>query len=92
MMDIQKALKVSILGKSYSVMATHEDSADIVKAANLVDNLMKTKVEKANGASEEKIAVTVALQLATDLIKKQQKLDDYENKTLQLASSIDDVL
>lgn len=92
MMDIQKALKVSILGKSYSVMTTHEDSVDIVKAANLVDNLMKTKVEKANGASEEKIAVTVALQLATDLIKKQQKLDDYENKTLQLASSIDDVL
>lgn len=91
-MDMQKNLKVSILGKSYSVMATNEDCADIVKAADLVDNLMKMKVEKATGASEEKIAVTVALQLAADLIKKQQKLDDYENKTIQLASSIDDVL
>jgi len=86
-MNIQKNLKVSILGKTY-VIATDEDDAHITQAAELVHTLMKAKIEKSSTKKEEKIAIIVALQLATDLIKKQQELKRYEHKTSELACLI----
>ena len=43
-MDTQKNLKISILGKSYSI-ATDENSDDVHQAARLVDDLMKRNVQ-----------------------------------------------
>ena len=80
---MQKHLKVTINGKQYSI-ATDEDDADVVTAASMVDSLIKGKAEKLPVGSQDRAAIVVALQLATDLAKKQRLFQAYENKMEQL--------
>ena len=85
---MQKNLKISILGKNYCI-STDENEDDIIKAADLVNALMKSKTDKGAAPGDEKAAIAVALQLATDLTKKQKLLLVHENKTSQLISLLD---
>jgi cell division protein ZapA (FtsZ GTPase activity inhibitor) len=80
---MQKQLKVSINGKQY-VLATDEHEDVVCHAAQMVDTLIKNKLEKMPHISEEKIALVVALQLATDLAKNQQYMQEHEHKIGQL--------
>lgn len=89
-MVVQKNLKITILGKHYCI-STDEDSEDVVKAAQLVDNLMQTKVEKA-ALSDEKAAVIVALQLASELHQKTRLLETLERKTEHLKELLESEL
>ena len=91
-MDTQKSLKISILGKGYSII-TDENQDDVHKAVALVDKLMRGKVINVPpSAGKEKVAVIVALQLAIDLTKKQQLLEKYENDVSRVDSLLNEEL
>lgn len=79
-MNAQRTLKISILGKTYTVV-TDELDIDVYAAAGVVDNLFQTKGMKSlptHGQLTDKIAVIVALQIATELIKTRKALNKYE--------------
>lgn len=82
-MDKQKSLKISILGKSY-LINTDETQEDVFAAAHLVDSMLKESASKGSMVDESKVAVIVALQLATELNKALGKLSGFENKIEQL--------
>lgn len=79
MITTRKSLKVSILGKSYA-LATDESSELVYQAAAMLDGLMQSKAAGVAAGSLDKVALITALQLATDLIKTQQSLKEYESK------------
>ena len=74
---MQKQLKISINGRQYSI-ATDENHQDVIEAAQLVDALMKSNIEKMPNVSDDKIALLVALHLATDLAKSRRLLEEGE--------------
>ena len=76
---MQNNLKVTINGKQYTI-ATDENSQDICDAALLVDTLLKGKSNKVTRDTDEKTALIVALQIATDLAKTQRLLQSCEQK------------
>ncbi|MFH0898628.1 MAG: cell division protein ZapA [bacterium] len=81
---MQKNLKISIFGKSYSIN-TNEDEHIIFEAVNKVNNLMKNKTKEAPTALDaDKLAPIIALELAVDLTKKENILKTYENKAVHL--------
>lgn len=88
---MQKQLKVSIRGKQY-VLFTDEDEQDILQAARLVDNLMDDKSAKMPSVTDDKVALVVALHLATDLTKSKRLLDTEEVRLGALLQLLDDVV
>lgn len=81
---MQNHLKVTINGKQYSV-ATDENNQDVCNAAQLVDALLlKSKSGPLSREIDEKTALIVALQLATDLAKNQRLLQSCEQKIEEL--------
>jgi cell division protein ZapA (FtsZ GTPase activity inhibitor) len=82
-MDRQKKLKISILGKSY-LINTDETQEDVFAAAHLVDSMLKESTLKISGPDDGKMAVIVALQLATELNKALIRLNEFESKIEQL--------
>jgi cell division protein ZapA (FtsZ GTPase activity inhibitor) len=90
-MDKQKSLKISILGKSY-LINTDEAQEEVFAAANMVDRMLKEQMAKVSVSDEGKIAVVIALQLATDLSKALGKLTGLENKVEYLSNLIDNKL
>ncbi|MFA6535569.1 MAG: cell division protein ZapA [Candidatus Babeliales bacterium] len=82
-MDRQKKLKISILGKSY-LINTDETQEDVFAAAHLVDSMLKESATKGSVTDDNKMAVIVALQLATELNKALNKLNGFESKIEQL--------
>ncbi len=90
-MDKQKSLKISILGKSY-LINTDEVQEEVFAAANLVDRMLKEHMSRVSVNDEGKIAVVVALQLATDLSKALTKLNGLENRVEYLGNLIDNKL
>jgi len=79
----KQSLKISILGKSY-LINTDETQEDVFAAAHLVDSMLKEGTGKAPVTDESKVAVIVALQLATELNKALSKLSGLEGKIEQL--------
>ncbi|MBS1987451.1 cell division protein ZapA [Candidatus Dependentiae bacterium] len=86
---MQKSLKISIMGKQYSIATDQDNNDDIIQAALLVDQLMKNKTAQ-SALSEEKVAVVVALQLAADLQKKIRLLESWQQKAFGLSSLLSD--
>ncbi|MCB9493581.1 MAG: cell division protein ZapA [Epsilonproteobacteria bacterium] len=85
---MRKKIKISLLGKSYSIV-TDQEAETIERAARLVEKMIKEKMEKMVLPDTEKIALVVALELATDLELSNQKLDAWENKLERLSATID---
>ena len=81
-------VKVSLLGKSFSLV-TDQEPAIVEKAARKVDDMMRAKIEKMVQASEEKVALLVALELAADLMLSNQKLEQWQDSLERLSSVID---
>ena len=88
---MQKQLKITLNGKQYAI-ATDEHDQDILQAAELVNSLFKAKSEKMSGLGEDKIALMVALHLATDLTKSQRLLVEDEVKVGHIVSLMTDVI
>lgn len=74
----QKNLKVSILGKSYS-LATDEESDVVYRAAAMLDQILQNKSAMIQAGAVEKVFVVTALQLAAELVKAQASIGEYEN-------------
>lgn len=87
---MQKNLKISVFGKNY-LISTDEESSNILEAARIVDDLMRDKAERAPVHGEGQLAVLVALEIATDLVKKQQELSHWEDKVVALTRAIEAV-
>lgn len=83
-MSDQRSLKISILGKNYSIVTDEQD--DILnEAAVLVDGLMQQMVASTDSSAEMfKKTTFVALQVAVDLIKKQREIKTITNSTKSL--------
>lgn len=91
-MSNQKKLTVSILGKNYSLVTDEGDDV-IYQAAQLLDSLMRQAVSTAAPSAEVvKKTTFVALQLAVDLVKKQQELAVFTEKTDTLTSLLKETL
>jgi len=85
----QKNLKISILGKSY-VIATDEPSESVLLAAKRVDKLLTEKLDNVSSKNSEQVAIAVALELATELIRKERTLEEYDLKAIEIATRIPD--
>ncbi len=90
-MKNQKDLKVSILGKSFSI-TTDENTEDILQAAELVNELIKEKLSKSPSSSENKIVLIIALQIAADLKKYVREFDQYKATTQRLTELLKQVM
>jgi len=89
-MSNQRKLTVSVLGKNYSLI-TDENEAVIDQAAQLLDSMMQRTISSATPSPEVlKKTTFVALQLAVDLIKRRQELDDFASKTQTLNGLLKD--
>ncbi|MFC1894977.1 cell division protein ZapA [Candidatus Dependentiae bacterium] len=87
-MEELKKFNVTIFGKSY-VISTNELGQRTIKAAELVDLLMKNVASKTLIKDNYKIAVLVALQLANELEKNKEELKNWQNKTEDLELLLD---
>ena len=85
---MQKQLKVSINGRVYAI-TTDEHEQDIHDAAHLVDSLMINKVDKPLPRGDDRMALIVALQIATDLTKTRKLLALCEQRLEHLGALID---
>ncbi|KKQ49471.1 MAG: hypothetical protein US69_C0005G0029 [candidate division TM6 bacterium GW2011_GWF2_38_10] len=85
---MQKNLKVSILGKDYAI-ATDEGENSVQQAAELVDALMSQYAQRFPRAGEGKIAVVVALELASKLAQKDNDLAALQKRVAALNTIID---
>lgn len=85
---MQKNLKVSILGKDYAI-ATDEGEANVTQAAELVDALMSQYTQRFPRAGEGRIAVVVALELASKLAQKDNDLAALQKRVAALNTIID---
>ena len=89
-MNIQRNLKVSPLGKNYCV-ATDEHEADVISAAELVNQLAKNKVgQKAD--LDINVAIIIALELATHLAKKERLTAQCEQQVISLLALVEQAL
>ena len=67
--------KLLIFGDHYSVVSD-ESNAQITKAASMVDALMKEISSKASQVDEKRIAVLVALQMASKLLALESQIEN----------------
>lgn len=91
MNNAEKTLKISILGKSYTVV-TDEQDVDVYAAAGMVDKFFQEKglnLPAGQGQLADKIAVVVALQIATELVKAKKALKQCESACAGLTGMIE---
>lgn len=89
-----KTLKISILGKTYTVV-TDEHDADVHAAACEVEKIFQEKgfnLPPNQGPNAEKIAAIIALQVAIELVKANKVLDRYESMCAGLTGMIEQTL
>lgn len=82
-MEKANNLKISILGKPY-LLTTDEAQESVLKASELVDGMMKEKIKSFPITSEAKVAVVIALELATDLGKFKKSMNSFEDRVFKL--------
>jgi cell division protein ZapA len=68
MNDKQKALDVTILGRSYKVTCADDERDDLLKAVQYLDQKMHEIRESGKVGSTERIAVMAALNIAHELL------------------------
>lgn len=90
-MENKKSLKITVQDKEFTIY-TDEDESCIFKAAELLNNLLNDYNQKAPSMSEAKRNLLVALQLATDLTKKNNALENDDLRMQDLNSLINDSL
>lgn len=77
-----KKIKITILGKDYSI-STDEREEDICRAAMLVDTLMREITGNSFTGDISKVAVLVALRLANDMEKNRKELSLWNDSISQ---------
>ena len=90
-MEEKRTLKVSMCGKRYTV-TTDEDEVLIEQAAEMINLLMNQKTSMMAGGTidQSKLALVTALQIATEMLKKERELKLYERRTAEMVSLLSD--
>jgi cell division protein ZapA len=83
--------KVEIFGEQY-VLVSDESADHIASAARLVDTFMKEITTKAAGADTKKVAILVALQLASQLLNLQEKREKDTIAHANLIHTVEHIL
>lgn len=86
-----RRIKLSIFGETYTLVSDECDE-HLVQAARLVDSLMRDFSSRAQGIDGKKLALLVALNLATELRKAEGNLAESRECNLMLARRIDEEL
>ncbi len=90
---MNKTVSVSILDKDYQVSCPPEEEKDLHQSALLLDQKMRQIRETGNVIGTERIAVMAALNLANELLAKQDLFaNEQETKIHGLCDKIDQVL
>lgn len=87
-MNKARNYKVTIFGDRYSLI-TDESESHVAKAALLVDSLMQQVAKKIKNADNKKVAVLVALQLASNNLSLAQVSEQENTHALELIDLID---
>jgi cell division protein ZapA (FtsZ GTPase activity inhibitor) len=83
-----KSYKVTICGNSYALI-TNEPEDHVIKAAQRVDALIQEIVSKSPGVDEKKVAVLVALRLASHNLQLEAEATAQQHIKEQLVDIID---
>jgi cell division protein ZapA len=83
-----KNCKVLIFGEEYSLISS-ESVEHVMKAAQLVDNLMRDIVSKSSGIEHKRAAVLVALRMASETLLLERQFDEQHAIEKSLIQQID---
>ena len=81
---------VDIFKQEYTLVSD-EGEMHVLQAAAMVDTLMKQLAARSPSADHKRIAVLVALKLASDLAKARYQLEEITNKQSDLVERMDRV-
>lgn len=83
-----KKYKVSIFGESY-FLVSDESEEHLVAAAHFVDNCMREIAQKSQIADSKRIAVLVALQLASKALSTRETIEQQQCQSDKLIELVD---
>lgn len=83
---------IEILGKFYQIRCPEEDVESLQQAATLVNEKMLEVQQSGKAINLERIAIITALNIANELLQKDQQKSTLVNKINQRISSIQDKL
>ena len=89
---MDKAIKIKILDNEYLIRSKENDSDNVYKIAEYVNDKLRETDESSGGISEKKAAILTALNIASDyfnLLEERDKLlEEIQNKSQSLISVI----
>ena len=85
MVNELKTIKVTILGKNYT-LSTDDNEQDVINAVELVDRKMKEITSAMQVSDPYTAAVLLALELAGEVKKQKQNLNLWQKKASDLGS------
>jgi cell division protein ZapA (FtsZ GTPase activity inhibitor) len=86
-----KNYKISIGGTIYSVI-TDEPESHVLRAAELVDILMQEALQGSGNKEQAKVAVLVALRLASKVVALEATMQQYTLAHNVIAKSLDQLM
>lgn len=91
MMDVPKNFKVSIFGEVYSLMSNESDQ-HLLEASRRVDHMMKEIAEMTGIQDAKRLAVLVALRLASSMLFAEVAAQKHVQYYQKIAHKIDKTL
>lgn len=89
---MDRSIKIKILDNEYLVRSNGNDSDNIYKIAEYVNEKLRETDESSSGISEKKAAILTALNIASDyfnlLDERDKLLEEIQNKSQSLISVI----
>lgn len=91
MMNETKHCKVQIFGDEYTFI-TDEASEHILRAAHMIDSLMKEIAEKSGISNEKKLAILAGVRMASKVALLEADSAQKQLREQRMVESIDSVL
>ena len=92
MRQTQEGVKISILGKDYTVACPEEKREDLIAAAAYLDKSMRDIQKNSAGLGNERVAVMAALNISHDLLALRNQggtTDELEKRIRALRNKIE---
>lgn len=94
--ESSKAVNISILGKEYLISCGENERAELISAADYLDDKMREIRDSGKVVGTDRIAVMAALNIAHDLLNQSsgsgKGTPDVENRIKSIQSKIEDAL
>jgi cell division protein ZapA (FtsZ GTPase activity inhibitor) len=89
---LDRSIKIKILDNEYLIKIKGDDSDNVYKIAEYVNEKLRETDDSRNGISEKKAAILAALNIASDyfnlLDERNRLLEEIQNKSQSLISVI----